>query len=152
MMATVGTISRFPVENFRFSAVSVRTTADVEIHHRVDVGGLQIGPLVERPDRLGGIHRAAATQRHEEIGGESARQFGAAHHRLNAGLGLYFCKDGDFIASVRQLLMHHRKGGQRAQRRIGDDERPAAAQVGEMGERFLAEDDEGGAKIPHITS
>jgi hypothetical protein len=29
MMATVGTISRFPVENFRFSAVSVRTTAQV---------------------------------------------------------------------------------------------------------------------------
>ena len=73
--------------------------------HGVDVGGVEIGALVERPDGLGRVHGAAAAQADDPVGAKLGRHLGAAAHGLEAGFRLHLA-EGEYSkpASLQDLL------------------------------------------------
>ena len=129
-----------------------RLLAQAQADEGIDLGRVQVRPLVEHPDGLGGVHRRATAQADDPVGLEPLRHLHSLAHGLDAGIGLHPVEDARLYASLVEMGLHLVHQAQLDQYGVGDNESALALQLIKRIQRPLAEDNLWRDKVPHSTA
>jgi hypothetical protein len=110
---------------------------------------VHIGPLIEEPGCLGGVHARAAAEADHPVWLEGLSLAGRSLCRLQGGIGFHLGKDSCLNACLGELVHDQVGESQPDDVLIGDDERFATLDGRQVVEGEFAKGDLGTTKEPH---
>ena len=119
--------------------------------HGIDVGRVEVGPFVERPDCLGGVERAAAPQADDPVRSKLACHCGPTPDSLQAWLRLHLGKDACLKPYVVQYALNATGDPQARQGSVRHNQRARPLNMMQMAQRIFTIHHHGRRKVPHNT-